>query len=172
MKALKTIDKVLQNIGNVISAACMLVMTLIVTVAVVCRHLNVQFVAADELARYVMIWSIFIGIVACTRQRGHARVTVIVDLFHGKAKKVYEAILQIIVIIALVWLTKLCFDLVMHAVESGQKAPITKIPYWFMYSSMVIGFFFSIIREIELFVKDYILKQPEPDEFEEGMVSE
>ena len=125
-----------------------------------------------QLARYVMIWSIFIGIVACTRQRGHARVTVIVDLFHGKAKKVYEAILQIIVIIALVWLTKLCFDLVMHAVESGQKAPITKIPYWFMYSSMVIGFFFSIIREIELFVKDYILKQPEPDEFEEGMVSE
>ena len=33
---------------------------LIVTVAVIARELGIQFVSADESARYVMIWSIYI----------------------------------------------------------------------------------------------------------------
>ena len=157
---IKKIDHIFQKIGEVISALCLFAMMTIVTVSVVCRWLNIQFTAADELARYVMIWSIYIGIIICTRQRAHVSVTILPDLLKGNARKVLMIIIQVIVIALLCWLFKLSIDLVAHAVRSGQKAPITKIPYWFMYSSMVLGFGFSIIREVELFIQDYFIKKP------------
>lgn len=174
MNAIKKIDKAIQHVGEALSALCMLAMTIIVTVAVVCRHLNIQFTASDELARYTMIWCTFIGIIICTRQKGHVAVTILPDALKGKAQKALQILIEIIVILTLVWLTKLSVDLVKHALGNGQKAPITKIPYWFMYSSMVIGFGGSVIREVQILIRDFILKKPEaPGAIsEEGTVEE
>jgi len=56
-------------------------------------------------------------------------------------------------------------DLVGHAVGNGQRAPITRIPYWFMYSSMTIGLGMSFIRQLEVMVQDIRLfkKKSNPD---------
>ncbi len=154
---IKKIDCIFQKVGELISAICLFAMMTIVTVAVVCRWLGIQFTAADELARYVMIWSVYIGIIICTRQRAHVSVTILPDVLRGTMRKALLIMIHIIVIVLLCWLFKLSIDLVAHVVKSGQKAPITKIPYWFMYSSMSIGFGFSIIRELELFYYEHLV---------------
>lgn len=166
MEAIKKIDKTIQLIGEAISGICMLAMCIIVTVAVVCRWLGIQFVASDELARYVMIWSIYIGIIICTRERGHVAVTIVLDALKSeKAKSVLMFIIDMIVIATLVWLFILSNELVAHAVKSGQSAPITKTKYWFMYLSMSIGFGMSIVRQVELLIVDFFIrKKPDIEE--------
>jgi TRAP-type C4-dicarboxylate transport system permease small subunit len=62
--------------------------------------------------------------------------------------------------------------------RSGQASPILKIPYWFMYSSMTVGFGLSIVRQLQVFYHDFISsKKPTESELideavSEGMVSE
>ena len=175
MKILKKIDTALLRIGEVTSAICMFAMVLIVTIAIACRWMHVQFIASDELARYVMIWSIYIGIILCTRTRAHVSVDIIPNLLRGKARTALMVFIQVVTIATLIWLFKLSIDLIAHAMGNGQKAPITKIPYWFMYTSMAIGFGMSAIHQIEIFIKDFFLKKKSElidEAVEEGMVSE
>jgi len=165
MLLIRKINAGLINIGEFISALCTIAMVFIVTLAVIARLLNIQFVSADELARYVMIWSIYIGIISCTRRRGHIAVEILPTLLKGNAKKVLQVVIHIIVLVTLIWLFKLSVDLVGHAVGNGQRAPITRIPYWFMYSSMTIGLGMSFIRQLEVMVQDIRLfkKKSNPD---------
>ena len=160
MKLLRILDRGLAVVGEAISSLCMLSMAVIVTIAVVCRALGVTFNASDELARYMMIWSIYIGIIACTRHNAHVNVEMLMNLSRGKGRQIWEMIIQILIVLLLAWMLKFSWGLVKMAWKSQQTAPITKIHYYFMYMSLPVGFGFSIIRQIQVFVKDFILKKP------------
>lgn len=178
MKVLKMFDFALAHIEEIISAMCMLAMTFVVTIAVLFRWLGIQFISSDELARYLMVWSIYIGIIIVTRQRAHVAVDILPNLLHGAARKILQIFIQLCVLATLVWLVKLSLGLVALASNSGQASPILKVPYWFMYSSMTIGFGLSIIRQLQVFYHDFISKEkPQDSELideavSEGMVSE
>lgn len=178
MKLLKKFDYALMHIEEILSAICMLAMTFVVTIAVLFRWLNIQFISSDEMARYLMIWSIYIGIVIVTRQRAHVAVDILPNVLRGAARTALLIFIQLCVLGTLAWLLKLSLGLIALATNSGQASPILKIPYWFMYSSMAIGFGLSIIRQLQVFYHDFISRtKPQHSELideaiSEGMVSE
>ncbi len=178
MKILKMFDYILAHTEEIIGAFCMLAMTFVVTIAVLFRWLGIQFISSDELARYLMVWSIYIGIIVVTRQRAHVAVDILPNVLHGAARKILLIFIQLCVLATLAWLLKLSFGLVTLASRSGQASPILKVPYWFMYSSMTIGFGLSIIRQLQVFYKDFIGGEKPHDgkrideAVSEGMVSE
>lgn len=178
MKVLRMLDYALAHAEEIISAMCMLAMTFVVTLAVLFRWLGIQFISSDELARYLMVWSIYIGIIIVTRQKAHVAVDILPNVLHGAARTILLIFIQLCVIATLAWLLKLSLGLVALASRSGQVSPILKIPYWFMYSTMTIGFGLSILRQLQVFYRDFISgKKPKESELideavSEGMVSE
>jgi TRAP-type C4-dicarboxylate transport system permease small subunit len=178
MKVFKIFDYALAHTEEILSAMCMLAMTFVVTIAVLFRWLGIQFISSDELARYLMIWSIYIGIIIVTRQRAHVAVDLLPNVLRGVARKILLIFIQLCVLGTLVWLLKLSLGLTALAGRSGQASPILKIPYWFMYSSMTVGFGLSIVRQLQVFYHDFISsKKPTESELideavSEGMVSE
>lgn len=164
MKTLRKLDNVLRILEEAISAVTMLSMALIVFASVVCRLLNISFPAADELARYTMIWTVYIGIIVVTRKKAHVNVEFLINAFHGKAQTALKMFGSIVSFLTLIWLFYLSLGLVSQATGPlAQKAPITHIPFWFMYSSLSIGFALSAIRQVQVFFRDFLVKKPVDD---------
>lgn len=164
MNILKKLDKGLCTIEEVLMSVAMLAMCIVVFVAVVLRFMNVAWSISDELARYLMIWCIYIGVIAATREKAHVGVEVLVGFLPKKVQNVLKVITDFVTLATFVWLFYLTVSWILGCVKGNiQLTPMMKIPYWIMYSSVAIGFGLSIITQIQVMVKDHIIK---PDEKE------
>ena len=161
MKFIRKLDRFVIHLENIISAVTLLMMCVVVFISVVLRYFNVSFPAADEIARYFMIWSVYIGIIVVTRHKAHVNVEIFSNILSTKtAQKALDIFIQIVTILTFIWLLYLSFGLVGRATGPlAQKSPITKTPYWFMYSSLTIGFTMSIVRQLQVFYRTLTNKE-------------
>lgn len=176
VKVLKALDKVLVKTEEFLSALAMLSMCLVVFVAVVCRYaLALPFAAGEEIARYLMVWCIFIGIIGATRKGAHVAVEAFIDLLPGKPRRLVIFLSEMITIVTFCVLFYLAMVLIGRSMgPRAQLTPLTRLPYWYMYVSLAIGFGFSALRGIQLlllqiFGKEKIKTEPEIELELEGM---
>jgi C4-dicarboxylate transporter DctQ subunit len=170
MKYLRAIDLLVTRSEEFLSALAMLSMCLVVFAAVVCRYaLALPFAAGEEIARYLMVWCIFLGIVGATRKSAHVGVEVFVNMFPAKIRRFLIFLSQLITVAAFCVL--FCLAVLMIQKSMGPRAqmtPLTRLPYWYMYVSLAIGFGLSAIRAFQLIVKEFFIKRkpeqaaPEP----------
>lgn len=160
MKVFKTIDKWICRSEEFVSAIMMFVMCIVVFISIMCRVVfKVPFASAEEIARYVMLWVIYIGIAVATRKQANVAVEVFVGMLPEKLKNIMLGFAQLIVIGTYIWLTVLATQWVVSCVQGPiQLTPLTRIPYWWLYTSLIFGFGLSTIHQIQIFVKIYILK--------------
>ncbi len=77
----------------------MLSMLACVFFGVVFRQLNMPLAWTDEAATYLMVWTAFVGMVIAGNRRAHIRITVLSNLFKGRAHKVLEIVTQLLVMV-------------------------------------------------------------------------
>lgn len=158
MSILKKVDQGLCLCEDFISAAAMFVMCIIVFVAVVLRWMEIPWSISDEIARYVLIWCVYVGMIKATRERAHVGVEIFVNILPKTGQKIMRILADVITLATYVWV--LCLSLTWISGCMGpnpQLTPLTRIPYWIMYSSIAIGFGLSAVRQLQLIVTDYFL---------------
>lgn len=166
MTFLRKADKVLVHCEEFISAISMLLMCIVVFASVVCRYfLAFPFPASEEMARYLMVYCIYIGVSIATRKKAHIGVDVFIDAFPDRVTKVFRMLAQVISIATFAWLFVLAVMWIDKSiVPDPQRTPLTRIPYWYLYLSIAIGFALSVLRGIQVFFKDFIFKTGAPPE--------
>lgn len=152
-KILSLIEEKFEEYFLVIS---MIAMVVIIFLQVVMRYVfNNSLTWSEEIARYIFLWQIWIGVSYAVKRSKHIRVTIMVDLLkNARVKKAME------LLATLIWLAFGIFlfyraGIVMTKVHaSGQLSPATFIPMWIPYASVFFGVGLMLLRLLQKMYHD------------------
>lgn len=166
--AMKSLNDFLDMIEDYVAVACFTVMSIVVLVAVFLRYVvQYPFPWGEELARYLMIWGIFMGISIGTRKKAHLGVEAFVNMTPAKVRKGLLFLSQAILLVSYVVIAYLSLDLTLTIKENGQVTPSLRLPMYFIYGALPVGFVLSAIRAAQVLWNDFFAKAKVASHYEE-----
>lgn len=117
--------------------------------------LNNSLSWTEELARYLFVWMHLIGASLLIEDNGHATVTVILDLLHGKARKAVNILIEAIILIDG---TLMLYSGVIVSYRSRTNVSTAmSIPMWVINLSVAVSgalLMFQAIVQIAVYLSD------------------
>jgi len=158
---MKKIDKYLDYFETGSFIVLLSIMTFVVFIQVICRYiLKASLPWSEEVSRYCMIYTTFIGVGAGLKAGTHTGVDALVTVLPKKIKWVVICLEKILCIVFSAIFFILSAQVVMQLFETGQKSATLFIPIAFAYLAMPLGFFGGIIRSIQNLKKHFdIMKE-------------
>lgn len=142
----KKFSDIIDKICLVLIVIMLGVMVLVTTAQIICRTAGSALQWSEELNRYLLIWSTFLG-ASCVYKAGtHISITFMHGLFSPKIQRVIRIIVHVICILAFCAIVYYGF---VYAGKQAQLAPALRIPMKYMYMSIPIGFGLMIIHAID-----------------------
>lgn len=158
--------KPLEWIENTIAVISMTTVSLIIFGQVVSRYgFNYTPLWSEELSRFLIVWSIFIGVSIGVRNNQHIGVDAVIRFLPHKLKVAAEVLLNLIGIVVLAVLIYTSIEFIRHTMEFEQLSPAMRIPMYIPYIAMPVGLSLSIIHFIHNIVKLFLI----PDEAEKAI---
>jgi TRAP-type C4-dicarboxylate transport system permease small subunit len=111
-----------------------IIMTGLIFVQVMLRvFLNWSSPAWEEAARFVMIWSIFLGATVTTREDGHIRMG---ELFHSmRSRLVFDFVSKLLCFGFMCIFVKLAYDFASYSIEKSMQSIVLGLPLIFVHVS-------------------------------------
>ena len=161
---LKQISKKIDKILSVFEENLIFILLLAMLAAVFSNFVSRYFFDsaigwAEELSRYLMIWSTFIAASYGVKKGAHITLDVLVVYLSKKANKVIRAISYVISIIFCVLIIYLGIPFINDLFNANQKSPSLRLPMYIVYGSIVLGSALMLIRYILLFIEDIIFNE-------------
>lgn len=138
------------NLEKWLVTAFLATMSVIVFIQVVMRYAFGSSLSwSEELARYLAIWLIYIGVSYAAKECRHVSVTMI-ELFISRKKAAYITVVANIIffLFALV-LVYYGTILLMRTARMGQISPALALPMWMVYASAPAGFVLTAFRLLQ-----------------------
>jgi len=147
--------KILNN-EEYLLAVFLPLMCIIVFVNTVGRYTGTLSIPwAEEAARYLMIWLVFIGIAAAAKKNSHFAVEVFFLITPKAVHKPGRFFILFMVVFFNLFVSGLAIKFVKNLYNMGQVSPSLGIPMWIMYSAIPIGCFLMAVRSIQYFINNY-----------------
>ncbi|MFG6178345.1 TRAP transporter small permease [Halomonas sp. THAF12] len=143
MNAIRWIERRFEP--SLIVVAVSLIVALIFT-NVVLRMFDTTLPWAGELARYLFVWMVYLGISYCIKEQRHLRVTVFLKLLPQRGQKVALVVADVIFLIYSVMVAYYGYLITIEAVSRGQIAPALEISVGALYASILVGAVLSVLR--------------------------
>ena len=142
-----------ENIELYLCVTLMSLMTAITFIQVVARRaFNSSLSWSEELARYIFIWLIYIGISYGCKLRKHIKIDAALYLFPKKIRP-YVIILGDILFFAFaIYIIYTGFNYSISQIQYGMRSPALKIPLQYIYISTVVGFGLAAIRQVQTII--------------------
>ena len=132
------------------------IMVLTIFMATFFRFTKIMIIPwAEELARYLMIWLVFLGIGAGAKTNRHFTVDNLVNAFPAFTHKTFFIIRTAIIVIYCGFISYVGFSLINSLRIMGQTSPALRVPIWFIYSAIPIGLLLMIVRTIQYAIRKY-----------------
>lgn len=137
---LKKADRIIGLIEKQLLNILFLAMAIIVILQVFNRALlNFQMAWADEAARYLFVWLIFVASAYAIKEKAHIGVTAVVGLLPDRVQKalgLFSYVVCMLFCIAFVYFTA---KIISVQILYGQISPSLRIPMPIAYGGMVVG---------------------------------
>lgn len=113
-------------------------MVLLVFINAVLRYVfNEGFAPSEELARYLFVWTIFLGAITAYKDDQHVGVDLITSRLKGVPKKIVELSGYVLVLVAVGVMTQGGLEFTIISLSS--LGPATGIPFSFISISFVLS---------------------------------
>lgn len=146
MKLFKKIEENIIGIGLLSSV-------LLVFINVILRYVFQSSTTwIEELVRYLIIWTTFIGSAVCFRKGSHMGIDLIFSFAKGRVKKGIEIFGLIASLLFMVFLFKYGIDLVIFTNKTGQITPAIEMKLYWVYIGIPLGAFLSGLDIINLLI--------------------
>lgn len=146
--------KPLEWIENSLAVVSMSVVSLLIFAQVVSRYgFNYTPVWSEELSRFLVVWSIFIGVAIGVRSNQHIGVDALIRFLPHKLKVASEVLLNLIGVVVLGILVFNSIEFIQHTMEFEQLSPAMRIPMYIPYIAMPVGLSLSIVHFLHNIVK-------------------
>ena len=147
---MKTLDKIVSKVEELIAVIGLSAMTVITLVAVFFRYvLQSPIIWSEEAARYLMVWSTMLGISIATRQKAHLGIDIFVSMAPKKLQRALEIFSTLMMIVMFVFLTGISIVFIQSAIRTGNVSPMLRIPFYIIYLALPLGFGLSAVRSIQ-----------------------
>lgn len=145
---LKTFDK----IEDTILIAMFMAMVGIIFFQVIMRYVfNNSSSWSEELGKFLFVWLSWLGISIGHRRKEHIRITLLVDKFPYKLRKITEAISELILIV--ICGITLYYGVIMIKIQVNVPYAGIKISTAWGYLSLVLGCAIFMARAIIFFIQ-------------------
>lgn len=108
---------------------------------------------SEELSRYLIVWTIFIGTAIGVRSNIHIGVDALLRLLPEKFKLFMEVMLNLIGIVVSLVLIWLSAEFIKETLDYEQVSPSMQIPMALPYLAMPVGLGFAVFHFIHDIVK-------------------
>ena len=142
MKIIHDIDKVINKILRFIVIIMLSVMSVVVFAQVLFRIVHLSIPWSEELSKYLLIWSTFLGAAICIRKGS----LVGLEFLKNSMSEEKQKILNLIVCAMLLFLINVGFWAVRRV--WFQITPVLKLSMGLMYAAIPIGSVFMLINQI------------------------
>lgn len=140
MKNLKKIFSILVSIERAIGAILLFVILAVVFIATVGRYTTLfRVLFSEELARFCMIWLVFIGAAVCGLEGNLFNVDLITPRLNKNGKICFYVIRLLLTLAFCIFATKFGIEMIQRQLILNQKSAMMGVPYAFMYSSVPVG---------------------------------
>lgn len=165
-------SRVLGKIENVIVTASLGIMILVVFLQIVFRYLSAMHIAgldsffalmrdiamfilpwSEEVARYAMIWAVFIGAGMGARVGVHVGVDALVRIFPRGLKLAAVVLGGLCCMAFCLSLTWLGYEMVEMMMELGQVSPALEMPMYWAYLAVPVGGLLTALRFLQAMVE-------------------
>ena len=105
---------------------------------------------AEELCRFLWIWSVFLSLPYTIRMDSMLRVGVLKDMLPETLRKVLNLVVDGITLGCMGVLGLYAVEVVSVIAESHEISPAMQWSMAFVYSFMVLGFFLGVVRSVQM----------------------
>ncbi|MDR3983605.1 MAG: TRAP transporter small permease [Dysosmobacter sp.] len=157
MKALRFLD---ENIEKMLCVIALALMSAVIVAQVFCRYvLNSSLSWSEELARYLFIWMIYIGISYGVKLDKHICVDAVYSFAPKSIKRYYAIVSYLLFLLFAVAMVYYGILVVGMQISSGQVSPAMGVPMQYVYAAPVVGFVLTAIRLVQKVIE--AIKAPE-----------
>lgn len=144
MRFLKWLD---ENLESSILIVLSILTVVVIFIQVIMRYVfESSLVWSEELARYVFIWLVYIGVSYGVKRQAHISVDVLNFVFKKKGQFILAMCANIAVLIFVLLLTYYSFEVV---AQINRLSPAMSIPLKWVYAAPMVGFLLTTIRVIQ-----------------------
>jgi len=151
MKVLRFLD---DNLEKMICTVTIALMSAIIVAQVFFRYvLNNSLSWSEELARYLFIWTIYIGISYGVKMDKHVAVDAVYSYMPKGVKKYYAMIAYALFLLFAVAIVYYGVTVVGMQISSGQVSPAMGLPMQYVYVAPVVGMVLTVIRLVQKIIE-------------------
>ena len=121
-------------------------MSIVVFAQVVFRIVHLSIPWSEELSKYLLIWSTFLGSALCIRRKSLVGLEFFLNSMTKRNQKILQTVLNLIVCAMLLFLIRVGFWAVRQV--WFQITPVLKQSMGLMYAAIPVGSVFMLINEI------------------------
>lgn len=151
------LKKFLNNFEGYVCVVTLAVMSVVVFWQVVCRYvLKSSLPWSEEMSRYLLVWTSFIGGAYGVKLGAHIGVEAFILILPKKLQKVVNLLVMIACLILCVIICKFGFSIVASQMQKNQLSPAMRLPMAYMYLAIPVGMIFFIIRYVQNIIEAII----------------
>lgn len=159
MAIIKGINKIsdwLDKIGAILCLIMLAAMVVITGMQIVCRVFFTALIWSEEAARYLLVWSTFIGASCVYKHSGHISVTVLQSFLPQYGKKLINILIH--VICAVFFALCVRYGIVYAIKMAKQLSPAMRIPMCYMYAAVPVGGALMLWHALDAVLQSFIKK--------------
>ncbi|MDR5901586.1 TRAP transporter small permease [Halomonas icarae] len=143
-----------------LASVALVIFTSLVIFQVVMRYVfNSPPAWSEEIARYSLVWFVYLSGSYAIKYQRHVKFSVIVD-FIGRKFPLLQRIISLAVFLAwlafLVYMFTLSNEMVSRQIMTGQLSPGSQIPMYLVYIGLPLGLFLMSFRVSQHAVRSFL----------------
>ncbi|WP_018923505.1 TRAP transporter small permease [Salsuginibacillus kocurii] len=149
------LNKYLNHLEEYFGVLSLIIATVLIFVQVVLRYVfNYSIIWSEEMARYLIIWFIFIGSSIAVRERAHAKVDVLVAYVPPLYKRILSILASAMAIVFCILIIVAGWQAIETVTQYSNFTPALGIPMYIPYLALPVGAALMIIRFSQLIWED------------------
>lgn len=150
-----------ENFENTICCSLLAIMASVILVQVITRTVNYSLSWTEELARFCLIWLVYIGVSFAAAKKKHIQIDAVSKRLNTREQYFLALFSDSIFYVFSCVILFLSTQMVMNLYVLGQTSPALGLPMWLVYLAAPVGFALTSVRLLQhMFVTFGKLKQP------------
>ena len=139
------------NFEKTVCAILMIVMALTIFIQVVARYaFNSSLSWSEELARFIFVWLVYLGISYGCKQMKHLKIDAALYLFPKKIRPIVMIIGDCLFLVFAIYQCVTGFQLMMVQIQFHKVSSALHCPMWVVNAAAVVGMGLAAFREVQV----------------------
>lgn len=128
----------------------LLLITVVMAYSVFVRYVfNDALSWAEEISRYLFVWSAFLSISMCLKKRSSIKIDMLLTMFSPIIQRLMLIAGDLVMLAFFVYVFYGSWSNICSLITSGQTSPALLLPMYFVHFSMVLGFGLALLRLVQ-----------------------